>query len=88
MNESKFQKAINQSFEEWSTSIDEGFNRLKILRERSEMSQSQFAKYFNIPPSTLKKWEQGQRRCPEYLLDLIEYKLLNEHLIKGYDDFM
>ena len=85
---SNFEKAVKQSFEEWSASIDEGFNQLKVLRERSGMSQSQFAKYFNIPPSTLKKWEQGQRRCPEYLLKLIEYKLTKEKLIKGFDDFM
>lgn len=51
---------------------------IKDLRTQTKMSQSQFAKYFNIPPSTLKKWEQGQRKCPEYLLELIEYKLQNE----------
>jgi DNA-binding transcriptional regulator YiaG len=52
------------------------------LRTQTGMSQSQFADYFNIPSSTLKKWEQGQRQCPEYLLELIEYKLKNENLIK------
>lgn len=51
---------------------------IKDLRTQTGMSQSQFAKYFNIPPSTLKKWEQGQRQCPVYLLELIEYKLENE----------
>jgi DNA-binding transcriptional regulator YiaG len=84
---SKFAKAIKMSLDEWSASIDEGFNQLKILRERSGMSQSQFAEYFNIPKATIQNWEQGRRACPEYLLDLIEYKLLNEHLIKGYEDF-
>lgn len=84
---SKFAKAVKMSFDEWSASIDEGFNQLKVLRERSGMSQSQFAKYFHIPKKTIQNWEQGRRACPEYLLDLIEYKLLNEHLIKGYEDF-
>ena len=55
---------------------------IKELRTRTGMSQSQFAKYFNIPPSTLKKWEQGQRLCPSYLLDLIEYKLRKENKLK------
>lgn len=54
---------------------------IKELRTQTGMSQSQFAKYFNIPPSTLKKWEQGQRQCPEYLLDLIEYKLNMEYFL-------
>ena len=55
---------------------------IKELRNQTGMSQSQFAQYFNIPPSTLKKWEQEQRKCPEYLLELIEYKLRKESLIK------
>lgn len=53
----------------------------KELRQASGMSQSQFANYFNIPPSTLKKWEQGQRKCPDYLLELMKYKLENENKI-------
>lgn len=85
---SNLEKAINQALEDWYESIDEGYNELKVLRERSGMSQSQFAKYFNIPKATIQNWEQGRRACPEYLIDLIEYKLLNEHLIKGFDDFM
>lgn len=77
---SKLKEAAKMSFDEWSESIDEGLkkDRFKMLRIRSGMSQNQFAKYFNIPPSTLKKWEQGQRKCPEYLLELIEYKLTKE----------
>lgn len=89
MSESKLAKAAKMSLEEWSASIDEGLkkDRLKMLRERSGMSQSQFAKYFSIPKDTIQNWEQGRRKCPEYLLDLIEYKLTKEKLIKGYDDF-
>lgn len=56
---------------------------IKELRTQTGMSQSQFSKYFNIPSSTLKKWEQEQRKCPEYLLELIEYKLRTENLIKS-----
>jgi DNA-binding transcriptional regulator YiaG len=85
---SKFAKAVKMSLDEWSASIDEDFNQLKTLRERSGMSQSQFAKYFNIPTDSIQNWEQGRRKCPQYLIDLIEYKLVNEHLIKGFDDFM
>ena len=55
---------------------------IKELRLQSGMSQNQFADFFNIPPSSLKKWEQGQRQCPDYLIELIEYRLRNENLIK------
>lgn len=55
---------------------------IKELRAASGMSQSEFAKYFGIPKHTLQNWEQGQRKCPDYLLELIEYKLRNENIIK------
>ncbi|MBR5544874.1 MAG: helix-turn-helix domain-containing protein [Clostridia bacterium] len=84
---SKLQKACELSIEEEFAQLDKDFNKLKALRERSGMNLKQFSEYFNIPYRTLQHWEAGDRKCPEYLLDLIEYKLLNEHLIKGYDDF-
>lgn len=90
MAESKLKKACEMSTEEWSASIDEGMKKdaLKMLRIRSGMSQSQFADYFQIPIDTLQNWEQGRRQCPEYLLNLIQYKLTKEKLIKGFDDLM
>lgn len=54
---------------------------IKELRTKSGMSQSKFANYLNIPLESLKNWEQGKRKCPVYLIDLIEYKLKNENLI-------
>lgn len=55
---------------------------IKDLRTRTGMSQNQFADYFHIPKPTLQNWEQDRRECPGYLLELIEYKLKNENLIK------
>lgn len=55
---------------------------IKELRTASGMDRKDFAEHFNIPYRTLQNWELGTRECPEYLLDLIEYKLRNEKLIK------
>lgn len=56
----------------------------KELRERSGMTRTQFAEHFEIPYRTVQNWElydggsaQG-RKCPEYLLKLMAYKLNNE----------
>lgn len=49
--------------------------KFKELREASGMRQSDFARYFNIPLRTIQHWEAGTRKCPEYLLDLMKYKL-------------
>ena len=53
----------------------------KELRERSGMSRGQFAEYFDIPYRTIQNWELGLRECPEYLLKLMEYKLMNEGIL-------
>lgn len=56
---------------------------IKELREASGMSRPHFAEYFGIPYRTLQSWElygesaQG-RKCPAYLIDLMEYKLRKE----------
>ena len=50
----------------------------KELRAKSGMTQKQFSEYFGIPKRTIENWEGGQRKCPQYLLDLMEYKLNNE----------
>lgn len=53
---------------------------LKALRESSGMSRTQLCGYFGIPYRTVQDWELGNRKCPDYLLDLMEYKLKNEGL--------
>ena len=55
---------------------------IKELRTQSGMNIKAFAEYFNIPYRTVQNWELGTRECPEYLLELIEYKLKKENLIK------
>lgn len=55
----------------------------KEIRETSGMNKTEFGKYFNIPYRTIQNWELGLRECPEYLLDLIQYKLNNEQKNKG-----
>lgn len=61
---------------------DKEITNIKELRTRTGMSQSQFADYFHIPKQTLQNWEQDRRECPQYLLELIEYKLEKERKFK------
>lgn len=51
---------------------------IKALREQYNLSRSDFCKFFNIPYRTVQDWEMGNRKMPEYLFDLIEYKLSKE----------
>ena len=54
----------------------------KELRQLSGMTQKAFGEYFDIPKRTIESWDGEQRKCPEYLLKLMEYKLTKEGIIK------
>ena len=56
--------------------------RIRELREDSGMNRAQFAEFFGIPYRTIQHWEEGTRQPPEYVVSLIEYKLLNEKILK------
>ena len=52
------------------------------LRQKANMSRKQFVEYFNIPYRTIQDWELENRKCPDYLIELLEYKLTKEGLLK------
>lgn len=54
----------------------------KELRKRSGMTQLAFSAYFKISKRTIENWDGGQRKPPDYLLELMEYKLIKEGIIK------
>ncbi len=56
---------------------------IRELRTLSGMTQQAFADYFGIPKRSIENWEGGQRSCPDYLLTLMEYKLIKEGVIKA-----
>ncbi|MBQ4068615.1 MAG: XRE family transcriptional regulator [Lachnospiraceae bacterium] len=44
------------------------------------MNRKEFCEYFEIPYMTVTDWELGNRRVPQYLLRLMEYKIRIEKL--------
>ena len=55
------------------------------LRDRTGMTRREFCEYFEIPYRTLQDWELGNRKMPEYLFRLMEYKIKMEELTKRKD---
>lgn len=47
-------------------------SRIKSIREKTGMTQSEFAGKYNIPKRTLESWEMGERIPPEYVIELLE----------------
>ena len=62
----------------------------KELRLKSGMSRPKFAEYFEIPYRTVQSWElYGEsvegRKCPDYLMKLMQYKLDKERIGRAED---
>ncbi len=48
---------------------------VKEIRQLTNLSQQKFCENYNIPLPTLRKWEQGNREPPGYVLELLEFKV-------------
>lgn len=59
----------------------EAREQLRKLRESTGMNRKEFCEYFEIPYMTETDWELGNRRVPQYLLRLMEYKIRIEKLV-------
>lgn len=53
-------------------------SRIKEVREITGLSQKSFAESLKIPVRTYEQWETGKRTPPEYVVDLIEYRVKKE----------
>ena len=51
---------------------------VKELREQMGMNRVEFCEYFGIPYRTVQDWEADKRDLPDYVLNLMKYKVLIE----------
>ena len=73
-------KLIRFIWKKWGIKINSKERFIEMIVE-SGMNWIQFAAYFDIPYRTMQDWERGNRKMPDYLLRLMEYKLMVENLI-------
>lgn len=45
---------------------------VKEMRELLGLTQEQFAQKYNIPKRSIQNWESGERKPPEYVVELLE----------------
>lgn len=60
----------------------ESAEKIRKIREQTGLSRKDFSIHVGIPLRTMKDWEAGRRRPPEYVPRLIEYQLKYEQLIE------
>ena len=54
---------------------------IKDMRAKSGMTQKAFSDYLNIPKRTIEDWENDRRKAPDYVVEIIEYKLTHEGVL-------
>lgn len=50
-------------------------NELKDLRKKYGLTQKELSEKLGIPQRTIENWEGGQRKPPQWVINLIEFKL-------------
>ena len=53
---------------------NEDMLEIKEIRKNKGWTQKVFAEYLGIPLITYVQWENGTRKAPQYVLELIKYK--------------
>ena len=51
---------------------------IREIRDCTGLSQSKFAAALHIPVKTVQAWEIGGRSCPEYVVELIAYRVQHD----------
>jgi DNA-binding transcriptional regulator YiaG len=59
---------------------------IKEIRQSTGLSQAKFSEALGIPTRTLQKWEIGERSCPEYVVELIAYRVKHDPQFKRKGD--
>lgn len=48
---------------------------IKEIRQLTNLTQQKFCDKYGIPLQTLRQWEQEHRSPPDYLVELLEFKV-------------
>lgn len=57
---------------------------IKELRQSTGLSQTRFGQLLGgIPLRTVQNWENGVRQCPEWVVELIAYRVENDAAFKA-----
>lgn len=48
---------------------------VKEIRALTGLTQKQFAEKYHITFSSIRNWESGHRTCPDYVVELLEFKV-------------
>lgn len=50
-------------------------NKIKAIRAKTGLSQAKFSETYHIPRRTLQDWEREVRTPPDYMIELLEFRV-------------
>ena len=50
-------------------------HKVKEIRAKTGLSQAKFADAYHIPMRTLQDWERAVRTPPDYVIELLEFRV-------------
>lgn len=53
------------------------------LKKSTGMTLKEISDYFGVPLRTVENWSSGVNKCPDYLIELMRYKLEREGILKA-----
>ena len=56
-------------------------NPIRAIRAGTGLSQVAFGAALHIPRRTIEEWEAGNRKCPQYVVELIAYRVHHDDSI-------
>ena len=51
---------------------------IKKMRSQTKLTQSEFSDKYHISVANIRDWEQGRRECPDYVIELLKFKIEHE----------
>lgn len=67
--------------QDWARDHDE--TNIRSIRAQIGMTQASFSELLGIPKRTIEDWEAGRRKCPDYVLDLIRFRVEHDTPFSG-----
>lgn len=62
-------------------------SEIREIRRKTGLSQAKFSEKYEIPKRSIENWEEGTRSAPQYVLNLLRFRVEKETDVKmkGYD---
>lgn len=57
--------------------------KIADVRKQLNMTQTEFGELFGIPLRTIQSWENGERKAPDYVFNMMEEILKSRGLFDG-----